>query len=116
MKIDIRKNLITALLITISSVANSQIINFPDANFKNALVNSKCVDLNGDGIGDADADVNNDVEIDNNEALLVSLLTVSNKGISNLTGIEYFKNLVILNCSNNQLINLDLLNFNKLLI
>ena len=48
-------------------VANAQIIDFPDANFKNALVNSKCVDTNGDNIGDADADLNDDGEIDARE-------------------------------------------------
>ncbi|CAG0898805.1 unnamed protein product [Darwinula stevensoni] len=48
------------------------IIDFPDANFKNALVNSKCADTDGDNIFDADVDFNADGEIDVDEALRVT--------------------------------------------
>jgi uncharacterized repeat protein (TIGR01451 family) len=89
-------------------VGYCQIINFPDANFKNALVNSKCVDLNGDLVGDIDADLNNDGEIDVAEALIVVTLVVTDKQISNLNGIENFKNLAVLFCNNNQLTSLHL--------
>jgi Secretion system C-terminal sorting domain len=89
-------------------VGNSQIIDFPDANFKDALVNSKCVDLNGNGTGDADADLNNDGEIDMNEALEVVFLDVSNKEISSLEGIGNFKNLERLYCLQNEIITLNL--------
>ena len=46
------KNIIVVLLLTYCTVGNGQIINFPDPNFKNALVYTKCVDTNGDGVGD----------------------------------------------------------------
>ncbi|MBK8349505.1 MAG: hypothetical protein IPL08_18600 [Saprospiraceae bacterium] len=74
-------------------MANAQIIDFPDANFKNALVNTLCADTDGDNIGDADADLNNDGEIDVSEVLQVTYLNVSNKEISNLDGIGNFENL-----------------------
>ncbi len=54
------------LFFTVSS--HAQIVNIPDANFKNALVNTNCVDIDGDGIGDIDADTNNDGEIQVSEA------------------------------------------------
>ncbi len=41
-----------------------QIINFSDPKFKNALVNTNSIDTDGDSLGDVDADVNNDGEID----------------------------------------------------
>jgi hypothetical protein len=88
-------------------VGNGQIINFPDANFKNALVSSKCVDINEDGDEDADADINNDGEIDMEEAFNVINLNLTLKNISDLNGIENFTNLSILNCAGNQLISLD---------
>ncbi len=50
-------------------LASGQIIDFPDPNFKNALVNTKCVDTNGNGTPESDADLNNDGEIDVSEVL-----------------------------------------------
>ena len=41
----------------------AQIVNIPDANFKNTLVNTPCVDTNNDDIADVDADTNDDGEI-----------------------------------------------------
>ena len=97
------KNVLIILLTIFSTSLFGQIINFPDANFKNALVNSICVDTNGDGNLDADADFNNDGEIAVSEALNVIHLTVSNNQIANLGGIENFKNLKSLDCIANQL-------------
>ena len=57
------KNLIIFLFLTSAVICSAQIIDIPDANFKNALVNTKCVDLGEDGSGDIDADLNNDGEI-----------------------------------------------------
>ncbi len=85
-----------------------QIINFPDSNFKNALLNTNCVDTNGDGTGDADADVNNDNEIDIFEADQVSRLIVGSQQINSLDGVENFKNLIYLDCSYNFIISLDI--------
>ncbi len=58
------KNVLALLFLVFSCVVSAQIINFPDANFKNALVNTKCVDTDGINGPDADADLNNDGEID----------------------------------------------------
>ncbi|MBK8079872.1 MAG: hypothetical protein IPK25_06065 [Saprospiraceae bacterium] len=68
-----------------------QIINFSDPKFKNALVNTKCVDTNGDNIGDVDVDINNDGEIDLNEALNITNLNLRNQNISKLMKLIYFK-------------------------
>ncbi|MFN3753949.1 T9SS type A sorting domain-containing protein [Flavobacterium sp.] len=86
----------------------AQIINIPDANFKNALVNTLCVDNNSFYGGDVDADTNNDGEIQISEALLVTKLILNNYNISSLTGIEYFTNLVSLEVGGNPLITLNL--------
>ncbi|WP_299161528.1 hypothetical protein [uncultured Tenacibaculum sp.] len=67
-------------------------INFPDPNFKNALLtHSPAIDTNG----------NSQIEI--SEALAVVRLELDNKNISNLEGIEYFTNLEILKCSDNNI-------------
>ncbi len=86
----------------------AQIVNIPDPNFKHALVNTECVDINGDGIGDVDADTNDDGEIQVDEAEAVYALAVSYRDISSLVGIEYFINLEVLLCSSNLIAELDL--------
>lgn len=88
--------------------AQAQIINIPDANFKNALSNTLCVDNNSFYGGDVDADANNDGEIQVSEALSVTKLILNNNNISSLTGIEYFTNLVSLEVGNNPLLTLNL--------
>jgi len=95
-------------------VTNGQIIDFPDARFKNALVNTYCVDLDGDGIGDADADLNDDGEIDVSEALQVDSLKIINSNIFDINPISKFENLVYLNCYGNELDSLNLVNLDKL--
>ncbi|HEX9826483.1 MAG TPA: T9SS type A sorting domain-containing protein [Flavobacteriaceae bacterium] len=103
------KHLYTFLLYFITVFAvEAQIINIPDANFKNALVNTFCVDTNGDYTLDDDVDTNNDGEIQVAEAEAVTSLDISSKNISNLDGIENFINLFELDCSNNLLESLDL--------
>jgi len=97
------KTVFILLFLVFGSITSAQIINFPDANFKNALVNSKCVDLDGDNIGDADVDLNNDGEIDVSEAQKVSWLNISRKIITSLEGINKFSNLTHLDCHTNQL-------------
>ena len=102
---------------TICNLTSAQIIDFPDANFKNALVNTLCVDTNGNDIGDADADFNDDGEIDMSEAIAVKHLIVHNNSIQSLVGIEKFNNLKWLNCNYNQLAYLnvqDLVNLTSL--
>jgi len=72
----------------------AQIIDIPDPNFKDALVNQAVVDTDGDGIFDADADTNEDGEIDIQEALAVEVLGLVGKQISSLEGLQEFVNLV----------------------
>jgi len=98
---------------------NAQIINFPDANFKDKLLAASpsyqvTMDVNGYWIK---LDANNNGEIEVSEALLVKELRVggqfTNPGyISSLVGIEYFTNLQVLNCSYNP--QLTTVNFNTL--
>ena len=97
---------ITFLFFTIS---NAQIVNIPDANFKDALVNQIVVDTDGDGITDDDVDTNNDGEIQQSEAeAIVFGLYLYNLSIGSLEGISSFINLRKLFCEDNQLTTLDL--------
>jgi len=75
----------------------AQNITFVDPHFKAALVANPLVDLNGDG------------EIQKTEANAFSgSLDVSSSSIFDLSGIENFTNLVVLDCSHNGLTTLDL--------
>lgn len=82
------------ILLLITGLANAQVVNIPDANFKAKLIQLG-VDTNSDG------------EIQESEALAADGLNVSNSNISDLTGIEAFTNIQILECSGNQLTQLD---------
>lgn len=87
--------ILLSLLFTFS--IQSQIINIPDPNFKNILVNSVY-------------DTNNDDEIDISEALNIYALDVTNSNITSLEGIQYFTNLDTLICDNNNISDLSVLN------
>lgn len=95
------------ILLVAQSCLLAQVVNIPDVNFKNALVNTLCVDTNGDDIGDSDADINNDGEIQVSEAEVVKWLNVSVGYAQSLIGINSFNQLEKLDCSSNQLLNLD---------
>ncbi len=84
-----------------SLIAQAQIVNIPDANFKSALIS--------EGI-----DTNNDSEIQVSEALATTEINISNLNISDLTGIEEFSNLEELNASGCQLTSLNLTNHSNL--
>ena len=94
------KKLLFILSLLSYSISNAQIVNIPDANFKNALLNhSPVIDTNGDG------------EIQVSEATaFTGNLYVPYNNISDLSGIEHFTNLTALNCSYNQLSSLDISN------
>jgi Leucine-rich repeat (LRR) protein len=108
------RNILILWLFTFCNLTSAQIIDFPDANFKNALVNTKCVDTDGDDIGDTDADLNDDGDVDAAEAMEVLNLNVTNMQISNLEGINHFKNLVVLNFDLNELTEAHVLELTKL--
>ena len=101
-----KKIFFTVILFALTHQFQAQVINIPDTNFKNALINTMCVDTNGDGFFNADADINNDNEIQVDEAEAILRLNVSSQNITELEGIENFTNLELLNCSVNQLTNL----------
>jgi len=103
----VMKNELILLFLVFCSITSAQIINFPDANFKNALVNTKCVDSDNNNSIDSDADLNNDGEIDVSEAVKVNTLSIDSLSISSLAGIENFKYLKHLDCSFNKLTSLD---------
>jgi Leucine-rich repeat (LRR) protein len=108
------KNVFILLFLAFCIHINAQIIHFPDANFKNALVNSKCVSIDGNSGAEIDADLNNDGEIGVDEALMVEDLEIDSAFISNLDGLEYFKNLQSIRCPNNKISRIDITPFNKL--
>lgn len=106
--------LVIAVCFSISLQA--QIINIPDANFKDKLLaadvtNGIAVKTTG---GNFKIDANSDGEIQVTEAQSVGKLSIGLSYISSLIGIEYFTNLTSLSCQNNQLADLDLSTCSKL--
>jgi hypothetical protein len=99
------------------SVSNAQIINFPDANFKNKLLeasadNETAKDLSGASVK-IDANDNNEIEL--SEALNVSSLQLSDSQIASLEGITSFVNLKYLYCWYNVLGNVNLTGLSNLI-
>jgi len=101
-------------------VLNAQIVNIPDANFKNTLISGTIEGSDGfypiaydsDENEMTTVDANGDGEIQVSEAQNVYKLDFLPQGgpvnpINDLTGIEAFENLTNLVCANNQLTNLD---------
>lgn len=83
----------------IDSVIVESLVNIPDANFKNYLVNNFSINSNMDS------------EIQCSEAsAYVGTLNVAFKNISDLTGIESFTNITSLLCYNNNLTSIDISN------
>jgi uncharacterized repeat protein (TIGR01451 family) len=114
-----KKSFFTILILLVAQCCLlAQVVDIPDANFKNALVNGLCVDTDGNFAMDSDADFNNDGEIQVSEALLVRGMDIRNNAIQSLQGIEYFSQLKRLDCRGNQLASLNLqgLNFLQSLI
>lgn len=58
-----KKNFVFIVALFFLNIAYSQIVNIPDANFKNTLVNTLCVASGYLENPEWDADVNNDGEI-----------------------------------------------------
>ena len=83
-------------------IGNAQIITIPDANFKAKLLaadTTQAIAWNGNN--NIKIDTNNNGEIEQSEALLVTALGLNFADISDLSGIEYFTNLQDLAASNN---------------
>lgn len=115
-----KKQLLLISLFLFTLTINAQIVNIPDANFKDKLVNADVAtvnayaqDANGDNMV---VDVNNDGEIQESEAQAVYRLYLNYSNISDLTGIQYFTNLTHLKADHNSnLMLLDLSNMTNLL-
>ena len=71
-----------------------RIINFPDKVFKKYLIDT--FDKDGDG------------EISLTEALTITKVLCPQKGIKSIAGIEYLSNLEVLDCSRNEVENIDI--------
>lgn len=93
------KKLYLFTFLLLFSNAFSQIVNIPDANFKAYLVGNSAINTN------ADAEIQ--VSEANNYSAIIDC---SNLGINDLTGIEFFSNIVALYCQQNNLTNLDVSN------
>ncbi len=86
------KKIITLLAICFLGIANikAQYVTIPDANFRAYLQTKYPTAFNGAG------------KMDTANSLIVNADSIEcgGKNISNMSGLEYFKNLVYLNCSN----------------
>lgn len=98
------------LLLLFTSIAQSQIVNIPDVNFKNKLLSSLPSNTVAGNLALTffKIDSNSDNEIQVSEALQVGYIDVSNSNIVDLIGLEQFVNLKTLICNNNQISNLNL--------
>lgn len=103
------KNLI--LLICTFNICFAQ-ITFNDINFKNALLQTSptstnffALDINMIPIA---IDANNNLIIEYSEALSVYRLAITAANINDLTGIEFFTNLIWFTCAGNNLTNINL--------
>lgn len=85
------KNFILLFFAT-TLLCQGQIVNIPDPNFKNALVNGLSVNFDGSYMRVSNADTNNDGEIQVSEAEAVLGLFVDSEGIDSLIGLEAFIN------------------------
>ena len=99
-----------------SFLANAQIVNIPDANFKakllsaspsNEVASTETPNSNGSVSNYHTIDTNGDGEIQVSEAQAIKWLDVSSSNIFDLTGIEAFVNLQTLYCHYSQLTSLN---------
>ena len=111
------KKIVFIILLIFPFLIKAQIINFPDVNLKNRLLQASPNNeiartnwsiYNPSGSYQIAIDVNNDGEIDVAEALQVYYLSISGQSISDLTGLEYFSNLRWLGATYNQITQISL--------
>ncbi|WP_298424530.1 T9SS type A sorting domain-containing protein [uncultured Kordia sp.] len=88
--------------------SQGQVVNIPDTHFKNYLLNTIVVDTNDDYFADSSIDINNDGEIQESEALLISGINLNYLPVESLEGIQYFTNLEALSCREHRISTLDL--------
>jgi hypothetical protein len=101
------------LLLCVTSGALAQIVNIPDANFKNTLLSASPSNGVAYGYGGyIKIDDNNDGEIQESEAAVVDSLNVSSSSIWDLSGVSAFSNLKKLRCNSNSLYSIDLAGLN----
>ncbi len=100
--------LILCLLLSSGTMVFSQIVDIPDAAFKDTLVNDPVVDFDMDGVAESDVDTNDDGEIQVSEALAVEVLITVGQNIVRADGIEAFANLKTWFCSYNEIEALDM--------
>ena len=91
---------------------NAQIINIPDANFKAKLLQADFTNqIAKDMFGNyARIDTNFNGQIEANEVSMIAELYLMNSNISNLSGINNFSNLRVLDCGYNNLTSVSLYN------
>jgi len=115
------KKIIPLILLFVSSSALAQIVNIPDANFKNELVGnviSNTTDFvyvpgsetQSFTVGASPVDTNGDGEIQVSEAEAVTVLEIVTTGVTSLQGIEAFTNLQVMFIFGHNISTLDLSN------
>lgn len=111
-----KKNYLLLLFVFSFIYAQAQIIDIPNADFKNILLNEFCADTTGDGSLDSDVDFNNDGEIEVSEAEAVYILNLDYYfSLNSIEGIEYFTNLIKFTCVQTAITELDLSQNNQLI-
>lgn len=116
------KKLYFLFFLTIGFLANAQIINFPDANFKTKLLSATFGTTGSTQVASTASnpglspgiyhkiDTNDNGEIEVSEAELITYLNISSANITDLTGLSYFSNLKSLRCNSNQISDLNEVN------
>lgn len=102
-------NKITLCLLFFSCFGNAQNIQFSDPDLLFYLTTKLCVDANGDGVLDSDADFNNDGQIQMSEAQQVTHFSFTSVAhdIQSLGGFEHFSNLQYIDVTTIQVPHLD---------
>lgn len=98
-----KNNVLLLFCLLFTHFTNSQTL-IPDPNFEQALLNQG---IDSDGILNG--------QVPTSDINTLSFLDVSSQGINDLTGIEDFEDLYILNCSDNNLTSIDLSNLGLLM-
>ncbi|NMH28112.1 DUF7619 domain-containing protein [Flavobacterium silvaticum] len=102
-------NKLLLFLLLFAGMANAQIVNIPDVNFKADLIEASPTVQWAQNFSDEwmTIDANGDGEIQVSEAQAVKLLIVHHYAITDVTGLESFSNLETLRFQNNQIVTLN---------